>query len=92
MRCPALNLVDSADSPLGRLHRHIQTSCTFDSSHSRAGTKWRLSVSYLTLCCLQNVKGLSLHPELRQIALVPQKTHRQALILLSHTLAHLKLP
>ena len=92
MRCPALNLVDSGDSPLGRLHRHIQTSCTFDSSHSRAGTKWRLSVSYLTLRCLQNLKGLSLHPELRQIALVPQKTQRQALILLSRTLAHFKLP
>ena len=36
MRCSALNLVDSGDSPSGRLHRHIQTSCTFDSSHSRA--------------------------------------------------------
>ena len=94
MRCSALNLVDSGDSPWGRLHCHIQTSnsCTFHSSHSRAGTKWRLSVFYLTLCCLQNVKGLSLHPELHQIALVPQKTHRQALILMSHTLAHLKLP
>ena len=36
MRCSALNLVDSGDSRSGRLHRHIQTSCTFDSSHSRA--------------------------------------------------------
>ena len=85
MRCSALNLVDSGDSPSGRLHRHIQTSCTFDSSHSRAGSKWRLSVSYLTLCFLQNVKGLSLHSELHQMALVRQKTHRQALVLLSHT-------
>ena len=92
VRCSVLDLVDSGDSPWGRLPRLIQTSCNFDSSHSRAGTKWRLSVSYLTLCCLQNVKGLSLHPELHQNALVPQKTHRQALILLSHTLAHLKLP
>ena len=49
------------------------------------------SVSYLNVSCLQNVKGLSLHSELHRIALVPQKTHRQALILLSHTLAHLKL-
>ena len=90
MRCSALNLVDSGDSPWGRLHCHIQTSCTFHSSHSRAGTKWRLSV-YLTLCCLQNVKGLPLQPKLHQIALVPQKTQRQALVLLGHTLAHLKL-
>ena len=30
------------------------------------------------ISCLQNVKGLSLNPELHQIALVPQKTHRQA--------------
>ena len=81
MRCSAQNLVDSGDSHWGQVHRHNQTSCTFHSSHSRAGTKWRLSVFYLTLCCLQNVKGLSLHPELHQIALVPQKTHRQALIL-----------
>ena len=44
MRCSALNLVGSGDSPGGRLHCHIQTSCTFHSSHSRAGTKWRLSV------------------------------------------------
>ena len=36
---------------------------------------------YLSLSCLQNVKGLSLNPQLHQIALVPQKTHRQALIL-----------
>ena len=70
----------------------IQTSCTFDSSHSTAGTKWRLSVSYLTQSCLQNVKSLLLHPELHQIALMPQKTNRKTLILLSHTLAHLKLP
>ena len=84
MRCSAINLVDSGDSPWGWLHGHNQTSCTFDSSHSRADTKWRLSVSYLTLSCLQNVKGLSLNPKLHQIvkiALVPQKTHRQALIL-----------
>ena len=81
MRCSAINLVDSGDSPLGLLHGHIQTSCTFDSSHSRADTKWQLSVSYLSLSCLQNVKGLSLNPELHQIALVTQKTHRQALIL-----------
>ena len=81
MRCSAINLVDSGDSPWGRLHGHIQIICTFDSSHSRADTKWRLSVSYLTLSCLQNVKGLSLNPELHQIASVPQKTHRQALIL-----------
>ena len=47
MRCSAINLVDSSDSPWGRLHGHIQTSCTFDSSHSRADTKWRLSVSYI---------------------------------------------
>ena len=80
MRCSAINLVDSSDSPWGRLHGHIQTSCTFDSSHSRADTKLQLSVSYLTLSCLQNVKGLSLNPELHQIALVPQKTYRQALI------------
>ena len=41
---------------------------------------------------MQIEKGLSLYPELHQIALVPQKTHRQALILLNYTLAHLKLP
>ena len=41
--------------------------------------------SYLTLCFLQNVKSLSLHSELHQMALVRQKTHRQALVLLSHT-------
>ena len=67
MRCSALNLVDSGDSPWGWLHGHNQTSCTFDSSHSRADTKWRLSVSYLTLSCLQNVKSLSLNPKLHQI-------------------------
>ena len=67
MRCSAINLVDSGDSPWGWLHGHNQTSCTFDSSHSRADTKWRLSVSYLTLSCLQNVKGLSLNPKLHQI-------------------------
>ena len=66
MRCSAINLVDSGDSPWGWLHGHNQTSCTFDSSHSRADTKWRLSVSYLTLSCLQNVKGLSLNPKLHQ--------------------------
>ena len=81
MRCSALNLVDSGDSPWGRLHGHIQTICTFDSSYSRADIKWQLSVSYVTLSCLQNVKGLSLNPKLHQIALVPQKTHGQALIL-----------
>ena len=47
MRCSALNLIDSGDSHWGRPHGHIQTSCTFDSSHSRADTKWRLSVSYI---------------------------------------------
>ena len=47
MRCSLLNLVDSGDSPLGRLHGHIQTSCTFDLSHSRAGTKSRLSQCFL---------------------------------------------
>ena len=78
MRCSALNLVDSGDSPWGRLHGHIQTICTFDSSYSRADIKWQLSVSYVTLSCLQNVKGLSLNPKLHQIALVPQKAHGQA--------------
>ena len=71
MRCSPINLVDSGDSPWGWLHGHIQTSCSFDSSHSTADTKWQLSVSYLTLSCLQNVKGLSLNPKLHQIALVP---------------------
>ena len=47
MRCSPLNLVDSGDSRWGRLHGHIQTSCTFDSSHSRAGTKWWLSQCFL---------------------------------------------
>ena len=87
MRCSAINLVDSGDSPWGWLHGHIQTSCTFDSSHSRADTKWQLSVSYWTLSCLQNVKGLSLNPKLRLIALA-QKTHRQALILFIESYMH----
>ena len=72
MRYSALNLVDSGDSPLGRLHGHIQTSCTFDSSHSRDGTKWRLSVSYLTLSslspvCLWNVSWWQ-HAQVKQLA------------------------
>ena len=65
-----------------------QPSCTFDLSHSRAGTKWA------TVCFLFNSMlsaecevPLSLHPEQHQIALIPQKTHRHALILLNRTLA-----
>ena len=44
-----LILVDSDDSPWGRLHGQIETSCNFHSNHSRAGTKWPLSISYLIL-------------------------------------------
>ena len=52
-----------------------QPICTFALSHSRAGTKWA------TVCFLFNSVlsaecevSLSLHPELHQIALMPQKT------------------
>ena len=51
-----------------------QPICTFALSHSRAGTKWA------TVCFLFNSMlsaecevSLSLHPELHQIALMPQK-------------------
>ena len=41
-----LILVDSDDSPWGRLHGQIETSCNFHSNHSRAGTKWPLSIFF----------------------------------------------
>ena len=51
------------------------THLYFSLSHSRAGTKWA------TVCFLFNSMlstecevSLSLHPELHQIALMPQKT------------------
>ena len=65
-----------------------QPSCTFDLSHSRAGTKWApVCFLFNSMLSAECEVPLSLHPELHQIALIPQKTHRHALILLNPTLA-----
>ena len=65
-----------------------QPGCTFDLRHSRAGTKWApVCFLFNSMLSAECEVSLSLHPELHQIALISQKTHRHALTLLNRTLA-----
>ena len=78
MRCSALSLVDSGDSPRGRLRGHIQTSYTIDSSHSRAGRKWPV----LSAEC----EGSVTPSQTASNSLGAPESY------MNHTLAHLNLP
>lgn len=89
-----LILVDSDDSPWGRLHGQFETSCTFDSSHSRAGTKWPLSIFffYLTLNLSAECEGSFTSSLTASKSLGAPGDMEHPLLLVTHTLAHSKLP